>query len=214
MRSATTGSNTNVGKETNEAKNLDRNNVRVYKPASSISRQKKEAKQEAEELSKTTGAQQLQQQRENQERRGRQLQQYKERQQWSSSSSYKGAWGNSVSAPGSGIGASYRGKPEDTEYDVQYTPPENERDAAYYQNQYGLGEVYSVSHEAVDAFYGVSPHEREAAMMDHILELEREVLHLRAVVKQMEEQHVPQIDDLRNRMDVVMQVLWNTGAVG
>ena len=46
-------------------------------------------------------------------------------------------------------------------------------------------------------------HERSSHDGPHF-ELEREVLHLRAVVKQMEEQHVPQIDDLRNRMDVVM----------
>ena len=104
--------------------------------------------------------------------------------------------------------STYRDQERDSEYGADYI---------YDQQRYGpIGGVgaYSAPYEAVDPYYGVPAHEREAAMMDHIQELEREVLHLRVVVKQMEEEQVPQIDDLRNRMDVVMQVLWNTGAVG
>jgi hypothetical protein len=55
--------------------------------------------------------------------------------------------------------------------------------------------------------------ERDAAIMEQMLELEREVLYLRALVKQLEEGLVPQVDDLRTRMDSVLQVLWNTGSV-
>ena len=106
--------------------------------------------------------------------------------------------------------STYRGQERDSEYEADYS-----YDQQRYGSSGGVG-VYSAPYDAdaVDPYYGVPAHEREEAMMDHILELEREVLHLRAVVKQMEEEQVPQIDDLRNRMDVVMQVLWNTGAVG
>ena len=69
-----------------------------------------------------------------------------------------------------------------------------------------------------DSMYGPdeydSSSQREVVMAEHLLELEREVLYLKALIKQLEEGLVPQVDDLRNRLDAVMQVLWNTGAVG
>lgn len=101
-----------------------------------------------------------------------------------------------------------------------YEDHNNPEDDRYYPS--GLGEsgaynnpgtgMYSDPY-ALDDDYD-QPSRREMAMTEHLLELEREVLYLRALVKQMEEGLVPQIDDLRNRMDAVMQVLWNTGAVG
>jgi hypothetical protein len=98
-----------------------------------------------------------------------------------------------------------------------YSPAEGEEDRFYpggvnSSPGMGMGGMYNDPYAQHDDYDQPTP--REAAVTEHLMELEREVLYLRALVKQMEEGLVPQIDDLRNRMDAVMQVLWNTGAVG
>ncbi len=200
-RGAVSSSVTTAGTGLKTVDDLDKAGSRVYKPAQSAVRQRRRAQTDAEEVPEKARSQREQQQHRS-----------------SPPGNTAGGWGGRAPAPlgrtqgvysqpPNAYSGVYRGAHEDSEYDVEYVPRGGGRDRSYYQDQYA-------SHDAVDSFYGVPTHEREAAMVDHILELEREVLHLRAVVKQMEEEQVPQIDDLRNRMDVVMQVLWNSGAVG